>query len=358
MVIIVITIFLAEGVLMWILNYFVFLPPQAEGFLDSAFLILVVYPVLYFFLYRPMVLYITERRQAEEELKQAHEDLKKSHEELKTAQLYLVQLEKMDSVGRLAAGVAHEVKNPLSIIQMAVKHLLRCIAADDQRTKGVLEDIDAAAIRADTIIKGLLDFSAPSALTINSKSLNPIVEHSVSLIKHQLDKSHIHLITTLSDDLPPLELDANKIEQLFINLLMNAMQAMPRGGTLAVKTYAKQLTEIDCRSSRKIADRFRAGETVAVAEVEDTGVGIPEKNLSKIFDPFFTTKPPGQGTGLGLTIASKIVEMHGGNIDIQNRQEGGVRVTLMFKTKGDFRGFKASPSVGVKKDLGKQGRLS
>jgi signal transduction histidine kinase len=108
---------------------------------------------------------------------------------------------------------------------------------------------------------------------------------------------------------------------------------MPQGGTLLVRTYSKQLQvgEIDHDAGSRAADRFRAGETVVITEVLDTGTGISEEKLAKIFDPFFTTKPTGKGTGLGLTVTKKIVELHGGTIEIRNRPEGGVLVTIMFR---------------------------
>jgi len=109
---------------------------------------------------------------------------------------------------------------------------------------------------------------------------------------------------------------------------------MPEGGTLAIKTYTKQLTEVIHNEGSRKADHFSIGETVVMAEVEDTGTGIPKDQLAEIFDPFFTTKPTGKGTGLGLTVTKKIIDLHGGTIDIGNRKEGGVRATIMFKAQG------------------------
>jgi signal transduction histidine kinase len=138
----------------------------------------------------------------------------------------------------------------------------------------------------------------------------------------------------LGENLPLLKLDRHKIEQVFVNLFMNAIQAMPEGGMLTVKTATKQLTELGSDVDRGKTDGFRIGETLVVVEVEDTGTGIPDKELARVFDPFFTTKRTSQGTGLGLSVTRKIIELHRGMIDISNRQEGGVRVALMFKTDG------------------------
>ena len=277
---------------------------------------------------------ISERKRADDQLKQAHTELKKSHEELKAMQLQLIQAEKLESVGRLAAGVAHEVKNPLEIILLSVEYLSKNLTSCDEETATILDDIDYSVRRADSVIKGLLDFSASDEISTSIEELNPIIEGSLLLVKHELDRSHVAPVRELSENLPQVSLDRNKIKQVFVNLFINAIHAMPGGGTLTVRTYAKQLTETDHKAGHIRAGHFSIGETVVIAEVEDTGTGIPEGQLTKIFDPFFTTKPTGKGTGLGLTVTSKIIDLHGGMIDIRNRNEGGVRVSVLFKAQG------------------------
>ncbi len=277
---------------------------------------------------------LNERKRAEERLKLTHADLQRSHEELKATQLQLIQAEKLESVGRLAAGVAHEVKNPLEILIMGIEYLSGNLSSPNQETTMVLDDMEYAVRRADSVIRGLLDFSASDELRAHAEELNAVVEGSLRLVNHELRKSHITLIENLSESLPPVILDANKIQQVFVNLFMNAIHAMPDGGTLTVKTYMQPWTENGYNSKLYKADLFRANENVIIAEVEDTGTGIPEEKLGKIFDPFFTTKPTGQGTGLGLTVVSKIIDLHDGMIDIQNRKEGGARVRVIFKAHG------------------------
>jgi signal transduction histidine kinase len=161
-----------------------------------------------------------------------------------------------------------------------------------------------------------------------------VVEQALSLVQHELVRARVTVVTELGKDIPPLKLNRNKIEQVFVNLFMNAVQAMPEGGTLTIRTAAKRGSKLGpVVGGRKTGPR-RSGETLVVAELEDTGTGIPEDKLDRVFDPFFTTKPVGQGTGLGLPVTRKIIELHGGTMDIRNRQAGGVRVTLTFTTGG------------------------
>lgn len=264
------------------------------------------------------------------ELQQALAQLQKSHAELKAAQFQLIQAEKMQSLGRLAAGVAHEVKNPLAILDMGIEYLAKNLASPDENVALILADMTEACKRADTILKDMLDFSTPRALDLQAENLNDLIDHSLGLLRQHLSTNAIRVIRDLAP-LPPLPLDRNKIQQVFLNLLANAIQAMPQGGTLTVRTYTRELApgEIDSDAQQRFGDRFRAGETVVVAEVRDTGCGIPEDKLAKIFDPFFTTKPT--GNGLGLTVAKKIIELHAGNVEIHNQTGGGVIVTLWFK---------------------------
>ena len=290
---------------------------------------------------------ITEQKLADEALREANEDLarhkdelqktlselQRSHEDLKSAQFQLIQAEKMQSIGRLAAGVAHEVKNPLGILRMGSDYLARNLTSPDENVALILADMTDAIKRADGIIMGLLDFSVPHALDSHAEDLSAIVEQSITLVRHSLNEAEVKLIRELAAGLPPVWLDPNKIKQAFVNILTNAIHATPPGGTITARTCARALRpeEVDHDAGSRLADRFRAGETVVLAEVIDTGSGIPEEKLAQIFDPFFTTKPTGKGTGLGLTVTKKIVELHGGSLDIRNRKEGGVVVSIMFK---------------------------
>ena len=303
---------------------------------------------------------VTERKLAEEQLKRANielargreeslkmlADLRVAHTALKEAQLELIQMEKLQLVGRLAAGVAHEVKNPLAIIRMGLDFLSNSpdIAAN-QAASLVVADMTDAVQRADAIIMGLLDFSVPGKLLLEEANVNQLLEDSLNLIKHELAAGSIKIVTQFATGLPAAGLDPNKIKQAFVNLLTNAVHAMPSGGTLTVRTTARQLTAVEVTPDQGARETtvLHAGERCVVTEIEDTGTGIAPERLTRIFDPFFTTKATGKGTGLGLTVTKKIIELHGGLITITNRPTGGVRVIVAFRARENQYGKNQNP---------------
>jgi len=276
---------------------------------------------------------ITERMRAEEELRKAHEDLRKSHAELKAAQLLLIQAAKMESVGTLAAGVAHEVKNPLATITMGLNYIEKNVSKPDKNMTMVLSEIRDAIGRADKITRSLLDFAATRQLDVRADDLNRVLEQTLTLMRHELNKQKIELVTQFAPDLPRVSIEKHQIQQVFVNLFMNAVHAMSGGGTLMVRTSKMRTVRSSHTEGTRSSAQFYLGDTVVLAEIEDTGPGIPPENLEKIFDPFFTTKPTGIGTGLGLSVSKKIIELHGGTIEIMNRTEGGVRVAVMLRAE-------------------------
>jgi PAS domain S-box-containing protein len=286
---------------------------------------------------------ITEQKEAAERLRQAYvqveqsrqetqlalDKLRLAHSELRSVQLQLVEAEKMKSMGRLAAGVAHEVKNPLAIVRMGVEFLQSHLAGDETSTT-VIREVAEAVNRADSVIRELLDFSAPKKLALAETDLNKLIEQSLQLTRGER-VGEVKVIREFQRDLPLVPLDSGKMSQVFVNLVTNALHAMERGGELTVRTYAKQLTGVGSNIADVRSENFRVGETLVVAEIDDSGVGIPEDKITKIFEPFFTTKPTGKGTGLGLSVVKTIVDLHGATIDLRNLPGGGTRVTLMFR---------------------------
>jgi signal transduction histidine kinase len=150
------------------------------------------------------------------------------------------------------------------------------------------------------------------------------------LVKHDLENAHITLVSNLAPELPKLQLDEFKMQQVFVNLVTNAIHAIERDGEVSITTSLEKLTRRDLTGFRS-TDRFTPGERVVIIRIEDSGPGIPEEHLKKVFDPFFSTKPTGRGTGLGLSVSQQIVDMHGGAIDVGNREHGGARVTITLK---------------------------
>jgi len=270
-----------------------------------------------------------ELARSEEALKKTWQELHASHVELKAAQLQLIQAEKLECIGQLAAGVAHEVKNPIQTILMGLDYLTGSGPADET-SAAVLTDMRDAVRRADAIVRDLLNLSAAQQLEMAEESLNQAIEQSLGLVNYELVRSRVRAVRELGPDLPKVRIDRTKIQQAFINVFMNAIHAMPNGGTLTVRTSARDRLPAGLREAFG-SQSFLPDEPVLLTEIQDNGIGIPVEKLPKIFEPFFTTKPSGAGTGLGLPVTKKIIELHGGAIDIRPGPEGGVRVTIALK---------------------------
>ncbi|MGB6222375.1 PAS domain-containing protein [Haloferula sp.] len=274
---------------------------------------------------------ITDRKRAEEETRQLNDELVSANVELQQAQEQLIQAEKMESVGRLASGVAHEVKNPLAMIGMGLELLARKIPEDDEKGRETIERMKRGIDRAKKIVKGLVDFSSARQLSLEPKDLNEVVRDSHALVEYQLKKARVRVIEELSESLPEVKLDTTKLEQVLVNLMINASHAMPDGGEITLRTYATTLEDVRRDEGLRTAGHLRAGDSVVRIEIDDTGTGISEENAGKLYDPFFTTKPTGVGTGLGLSVSRKIIELHQGTLELANRPEGGVRATITMK---------------------------
>ncbi|MCH8846774.1 MAG: hypothetical protein IIC11_08595, partial [Proteobacteria bacterium] len=259
------------------------------------------------------------------EQERTEELLQRRTEELEEAQLQLIQAEKMETIGTLAAGVAHEVKNPLAIIQLGVDYIAK--SKKDEDITEVTKDIEEAIIRADTVIKGLLDFSASKQLNMNIVDLNPVVEESLLLVKHELMKKNIDVVVQYDENLPQVEIDQNKIEQVCINLLVNAINAMNEKGTLTIKTYSERVEKVADYLNLSRTGQLLLGDIGVVLDIEDDGSGILEDKLDKIFDPFFTTKQSSASIGLGLTVTQNIIRLHNAILNIKNKENGGVRAS-------------------------------
>lgn len=163
------------------------------------------------------------------------------------------------------------------------------------------------------------------------ESLNTVVERALFFVKHELDKHHIRVIREISAKLPEIRLNRNRMEQAFVNIFSNAIQAIGDHGDIYVRGYLKKLGEGDKNVGFRKDDHFSINEKVAVIEVEDSGSGIANEIIGKIFDPFFTTMRDRGGTGLGLPVVKSIIELHHGAIDIVNSEKRGARAIIMLK---------------------------
>ncbi|MFH1823799.1 MAG: ATP-binding protein [Candidatus Firestonebacteria bacterium] len=212
----------------------------------------------------------------------------------------LIQSEKMAAIGKLTAGVAHEINNPMTVILGYSQNLLKKAREEDIVYKP-LKLIEASAIRVKKIVGDLLIFSRTFKLTKELLNINEIVDKSLSILNFEFDLKKINILKDLSSDLPPLYLNKNQIEQVLVNLYNNSIDAMPSGGTIKVATMLE-------------------GEFIKIL-VSDTGMGISEKN--RIFEPFFTTKKIGEGTGLGLSLCYEIIKKHDGQITFESEINKG-----------------------------------
>jgi two-component system, NtrC family, sensor kinase len=232
------------------------------------------------------------------ELLQANAELQATLESTRRLQAQVVRAEKMSAVGQLAAGVAHEINNPLSVILGFAQAMVRRSTPGD-RDSGPMRHIEREAIRCKNLVQDLLTFSRVAKPELVPMCLNEAVRGSLSLVHAQARTRQVEVKVVLSDDLPPMLGQANQVQQVVINLATNALDAMSKGGILTVTT------EVD--------------EGWIRLRVLDTGVGIPADVIPRIFEPFFTTKPVGQGTGLGLSLAYEITIRHAGMIDVRSR---------------------------------------
>ena len=216
--------------------------------------------------------------------------------ETKNLQRQLVNAEKLASLGTLAAGVAHEINNPLGVILGFCELLLRKAEKNSQHYED-LKTIERQGLLCKETVENLLSFARTEKQALEHADANQCIEAIVKILRHLLEKNGIRLALRLTENLPPVKGDARQLQQVFLNLTTNAMAAMKNGGTLTIRSLLE-------RNPRRVWVQFR-----------DTGAGIPPEHMDRIFEPFFTTKPEGQGTGLGLFVSYGIVSSYGGTIE-------------------------------------------
>ncbi|MBI3651502.1 MAG: PAS domain S-box protein [Acidobacteria bacterium] len=223
----------------------------------------------------------------------------------------LLEREKLSSIGLLAAGVAHEVNTPLAGISSYAQMLIQQIPANDPKHK-LLEKIHVQTLRASGIVNNLLNFSRTGDSDFREVNINQVLDDTIQLLEPQLRNSRVDIVRHYGPELIPAHGNASKLQQVFMNLILNARDAMPEGGRLTIQT--------------------RMVETSLVIDLRDTGQGIKAENIARIYDPFFTTKDVGQGTGLGLAISYGIIQEHGGRIFVESRLNEGAHFTIKLPT--------------------------
>lgn len=254
---------------------------------------------------------------SKDEVEKTNAELKSAYEELKETQRRLVQSEKMAALGRFSAGIAHEVKNPLGIMLGGMEYLQLKMAKADEDTKTVLTKIKDAVLRADRILQGLLKFARPTKLETEVTSPAVLIEELLGLFRYKFPLVNIDIITEFKDSSMKIDVDKNQIQQVFFNLLVNSMDAMPKGGKLSIAVH-KSKGELPILGT----------VPTCVIEIKDTGMGISKDDLPRMFEPFFTTKRDTGGTGLGLAVAKSIIDDHNGTMTIQSEVGKGTAVTI------------------------------
>ena len=253
---------------------------------------------------------ITERKDAEETLRSKNEELASM-----TQQLW--QASKLATMGELAASIAHELNNPLATVGLRAENLLMQLPEDAEQRKP-LEIIAQEVDRMAVLVNNLLQFSRRSHRQVSTIDPREEIDNSIELVRYHLRSRKIDVEQEFADPLPTIQADRQQLRQLFLNLLTNASDAMPQGGKLTVRAA------VEGSNPSRVALEFA-----------DNGEGIAAENLKKIWDPFFTTKPEGKGTGLGLAICRRIVEEHGGTVEIKSQSRHGTAVRVVFPATGN-----------------------
>jgi PAS domain S-box-containing protein len=268
---------------------------------------------------------ITDRRQSETDLKEANQSLElalkkvqEKSDELASTTQQLWQASKLATMGELAASVAHELNNPLATVALRAESALEGMPPEDPQRHG-LEVISQEVDRMATLVGNLLVFSRRSVRQLSTLDLREELINSLNFIQYHLRSHKIDVVQEFSIDLPTVQADQQQLRQVFLNLITNACDAMPKGGTLSVRSRAGVM----------------AGLAAVVIEFADTGIGVQTGDLPRLWEPFFTTKPAGKGTGLGLAICRRTVEEHRGTIEIETGPGKGTTVRITLPATGE-----------------------
>jgi signal transduction histidine kinase len=261
-----------------------------------------------------------------ERLEEIYGRLFKEQQDRLSLERNLRQSDKMASVGQLAAGLAHEIGTPLNIIGGRAEFLLRRPRSADEISQN-LQIIRSQIDRITGIVRQLLEFSRRREPAFRSVELGPLLNKVTGLLEHKIVDRGVHVRIEIPASLPALQADPDQLQQVFINLFLNSLQALQPGGTITISA-----APIDDGQGNGAAAAARDKLTI---EFEDDGAGIPEEHLGQVFDPFFTTKDIGEGTGLGLSVSYGIIKDHGGEIRVESQRGGFTRFTILLPAQRD-----------------------
>jgi two-component system NtrC family sensor kinase len=262
------------------------------------------------------------------------EKVREKTEELEAVHRHVLQMERMASVGKLAAIVAHEINNPLAGIRTYAA-LLKKQASGDGRQAEILGLIENEAARCGEIVKNLLQYLRPGSLEAKLHDLQELIRRVVRLVQHQVDLQQVHLQVELDPELGPIECDGQQIQQCLLAVLINALEAVGEGGEIAI------------RARRLAPSAEEPGEGVEI-QIEDNGVGMDAETLERIFEPFFSTKEGSSAMGLGMSVVYGIVTRHGGRIHVDSAPGRGTTVTIRLPTRQAARGVTSDGDESVR----------
>ncbi len=256
--------------------------------------------------------YLEQQLEAYQEILSLSEELHDYIGRLESTQSQLIQAEKMNALGQLAASIAHEINNPLAGVLVYTKLLSKKVGSDSfDKEEAItnLSKIDSAVSHCSTMVRGLLDFSRQTKPVLKKVAVIDVIDNVMTFVGHQADMNHVEV--TKEEMSPSLDVlaDPDQLQQVLMNLVINAIQAMPDGGKLTIRISADEDGQVS-------------------VSVEDTGSGIAPENLERLFTPFFTTKEKGKGVGLGLAVSHGIIERHSGSIDVQSALGKGSTFTV------------------------------
>jgi two-component system sensor histidine kinase HydH len=265
--------------------------------------------------------YIAEMEELYRELHKKIQTIKEKEETIDKTKKIMSQNERVFTLGIMAASLAHEVKNPLIVIAGMLNRLEKLINKKNKNHLDLLKIIKSEVERIQGIMHRLTEYYKPQPIKKEKKNINELITETVKLTQHYLERfKNVQVEINLTPNLPDICYDKGQMQQVLVNLIINAAQSMPNGGKITVSTSIATLDSCDEYNYIKI-------------DIEDTGVGIPEENLDKIFQPFFSTKLPEEGTGLGLSISKDIVEKHNGKITVKSKVAQGTCFTIYLPCK-------------------------